>query len=483
MKTVPPRAFLLVLFVIFVLSANMYHVGRIPVSGERENWYDGHWIIDYVKSGSPADKAGLKVGDTIVSCNHYTLEEWFAKDHGQKAGDMLIFGILMNNIEVGYPVVTTSYLSTNPGIYWSSYLFFILVSSISLYILFKKPKEKAAKLYFIYIQGYCLASIGGMYLLQDPLQMLIAWSFLLSATFQPAVLFHFHLVFPRPARYFSQFSKLPFIFYGIAIAFFLFQVICMAYQQRFGLFNLPFLDHYLEVGLWWTFIASLSAIALAIYQFVTIKETLARGQLRIIVIGTVIGTAFSIFFAAFYDYVMGLWMIYPNLIQFATKASGLVVTICLLIAIFRYRIWEMEIVLKKVLLYLLATAIIIFSYLALLYLVDLFTVEETKTTRFIVLAVSVFIFLILRDRMQRLIERIFHRESYDSAAVVAEFEEGMAGAYRIEDLGYRILDRMGDIFHFKSVILCLNKEKTTYETGFAGGNVDKQLYLEFQITN
>ena len=482
-KTIPLWAFVLALFVIFVLSANMYLVSRIPVSGERENLYDGHWIIDYIKPGSPADKAGLKVGDTVVSCNHYSLEEWFAKDHGQKAGDRLIYGILRNNTEVGYPVVITSYLSPHPGIYWSSYLFFILVSSISLYILFKKPNEKAAKLYFIFIQGYCLASIGGMYLLQDPLSMLITWSFLFSVTFEPAVLIHFHLVFPRPARYFSRFGKLPFLFYGIAIAFFLFQLICMAYQQKFGSFNIPILNHYLEAGLWWTFSASLIAIALAIFQLVTIKETLARNQLRIIVIGTVIGTAFSIFFAVFYDYVMGLWLIYPNLIQFATKASGLVLTICLLIAIFRYRIWEMEIILKKVLLYLLATAIIILSYLALLYLVDLFTLEETKTTRFIVLALSVLIFLILRDRTQKLIERIFHRERYDSAAVAAEFEEGMAGVYRMDDVGFRILDIMDNIFHFKSVMLCLNKEKMTYETGFVGGAADKRSFPEFQITS
>ncbi len=462
----------------------MYHVSQIPISGERENLYDGHWIIDYIKSGSPADKAGLRIGDTIVSCNHYTLEEWFAKDHGQKVGDMLIFGILRNNIEVGYPVVITSYLSTNPGIYWSSYLFFILVSSVSLFILFKKPKEKAVKLYFIFIQCYCLSSIGGMYVSQDPLSMLIIWSFLFSATFQPAVLIHFHLVFPRPARYFSRFGKLPFLFYGIAIIFYLFQVICIAYQLKFGSFNIPFLDHFLEIGLLWTAGASLIAIALAIYQFVTIKETLARNQLRIIVIGTVIGSAFSIFFAVFYDYVMGLcWTIYPNLIQFATKASGLAITTCLLIAIFKYRIWEMEIVLKKVLLYLLATAIIILSYLALLYLVDLFTLEQTKTVRFISLAGSVLIFLILRDRMQRLTERIFHRENYDSAAVVAEFEEKMAGAFRIEDLGSRILDGIDDIFHFRFCTLGLRKDKMLYQPAFVHGNLEHNHVNDIELSH
>ena len=56
---------------------------------------------------------------------------------------------------------------------------------------------------------------------------------------------------------------------------------------------------------------------------------------------------------------------------------------CILIAIFRYRIWDIEVIYQESLLYLGATLIIILSYLLLLYLVDLLTISETNVTRFL----------------------------------------------------------------------------------------------------
>ena len=479
-KTVPPWAFVVVLIVIFIQTANMHYLARLPMSGERENLYDGHFIIDFIKPGGAVDKAGIRLGDTIVSCNHYSLEEWFSEDHGKKAGDTLIFGILRNNVEVGYPVIVDSFLSLQPGIYWTSYLIFVLLSIAGLYILFRKPEEPAVKIYFIYIQLFVVATNGGFYQFSEAVAFFIGLAFIFCTTMISATLVHFHLIFPQPARFFSRFKRLPFIIYGAGLIIFLFQSVYI-YRIFFSLgFELLPVD-FIFVGLCWGTFAYFLAISLAIFQLFTIKDTLARKQLRIIVIGTIAGSLFGIFYAFFYDYVNQLWAVYPNLSPYSMKAGGLILITCLLIAIFRYRIWEMEVVLKKVLLYLLATAVIILSYLALLYLVDLFTIEETKTIRFIALAVSVLIFLILRDMIQKFIERIFHRESYDSAAVVSEFEEEIAGAYRIEELGLRILDLMDDVFHFKSVVLCLKKEEKSYVAAFVLGEKDMLPGKEFQI--
>ena len=460
----------------------MYYLAHVATSGENENVYDGYWIIDYIKSNGPVDNAGIKLGDTIVSCNHYSLEEWFSSDQGQRAGDTLILGILRHQVEVGYPVIVQSLLSMNPGFYWPTYLLFVLVSLAGLYILYKKPKELAVKLYFIYIQQFALITVGRLFGYPEAIALFISMAFLFCAAIGPATLIHFHLVFPQPARFFSSYKRLPFYIYGAGLLIILFQGSCLIYDVYFGsVLELLPVD-FIHIGLWWTTIASFLAIGLAIFQLVTTRDTLARNQLRLIVIGTVFVSLFGAFYTFFYDYVTNLWMIYPNLPPLLMRAGGLILILCLLIAIFRYRIWEMEVVLRKVLLYLLATAIIILSYLALLYLVDLFTLEETKTTRFIVLALSVLIFLILRDQLQKLIERIFHRESYDSAAVVSEFEEKLAGVYRTEDLGLRILEGLNDIFHFNSLVISLRSEKLTYFPAFVLDTTDNYDKNEIEIT-
>ena len=92
-------------------------------------------------------------------------------------------------------------------------------------------------------------------------------------------------------------------------------------------------------------------------------------------------------------------------------------------------------------------------------------INETNFIRFLILAVSVIIFLILRDWFQRLIDHIFHRESYDSATVVSDFEEKLAGIYRTDELKIKIVQGIDEIFHFKAFILNLKNSNGRISAG------------------
>jgi signal transduction histidine kinase len=213
---------------------------------------------------------------------------------------------------------------------------------------------------------------------------------------------------------------------------------------------------------------------IAIYQYKTIRDTLSRNQVLIVIIGAFFGCLTPIALTLFYDRISLLNSRIPFLIPLSQGISGLIMICCFLIAIFRYRIWDIEVFFKKALLYLGATVIIILSYLFLLFLVDLFTISETQVTRFIILGFSVIIFLILRDWVQRLIERMFQRETYDSANVVAVFEEKLAGIYQFEELKAVIVNSLDSIFHFKSFILSLKKEDGKYQpVYFLGSDLQK----------
>ena len=70
----------------------------------------------------------------------------------------------------------------------------------------------------------------------------------------------------------------------------------------------------------------------------------------------------------------------------------------------------------------------------------IFLIQETKLIQFAVLFFSSFVFLILRHSVQEVIDRIFHRETYDSAKVVKEFETQLAGIYKFDVLAKGIMD-------------------------------------------
>jgi signal transduction histidine kinase len=156
--------------------------------------------------------------------------------------------------------------------------------------------------------------------------------------------------------------------------------------------------------------------------------------------------------------------------------------IFLLLAVFRYRIWDIEFFIRRALLYLGATLVITFSYLLLIWAVDRMITRETNLIRFLAVAVSVILFLILRDRIQRVIDRIFHRETYDSATVVSDFEGKLAGIYRFEELKEKIVQGLDEIFHFKSFVFNLKKNKLTYEPAFVFGINEQKMGSDFEVT-
>jgi len=94
----------------------------------------------------------------------------------------------------------------------------------------------------------------------------------------------------------------------------------------------------------------------------------------------------------------------------------------------------------------------------------------------------VIIFLVLRDWLQRLIDRLFHRETYDSATVVSDFEAKLAGIYRLVELKEKIFRGMDDIFHFSFFTFHLKKENLLYEPAFVYGLDDAKTPPEFEIT-
>jgi hypothetical protein len=87
----------------------------------------------------------------------------------------------------------------------------------------------------------------------------------------------------------------------------------------------------------------------------------------------------------------------------------------------------------------------------------------------------------MRDLLQRVIDRIFHRESYDSASVVSDFEEKLAGIYRLDELKSRIVQGLDEIFHFKSFVPNLKKENLNYEQSIILGSDHAIIDEDFAI--
>ncbi len=486
---IPVWAFALMFLIIgvnIIYLVNMYRVRYVDIDYKFEG---GKCIISEISAWGPTIRAGLKTGDIVLSIDSIPIsgpEQLYSTVVNSHAiGDTLTYKIVRNNEELTATRILSSYMQEAPVLYYIKFLLILFFSCLSVFILYKKPSDRSVRIFFIFFQLHAIFQIAYYLPLNDLIANFATITFLFSVYLTGPALIHFILIFPRPALIYIRFRRLPVILYSIGClpaSFFSTCYLLSIYIPDSGAGDL--LNSLNRMHASWVGVTCCIAIAIAVSQFRAIKNTVARNQLLMVITGAFFGFSVPSVFAVFYDYLLHLDFLYPFIFtDIAQEITIIIMMICFLIALFRYRIWNIELYLKKALLYLVATLVITLTYFLLIFLVNQLAESESDIIRFLALAVSVIIFLVLRDRLQQFIDRIFHRESYDTATVVASFEEKLAGIYHFDELKSGIVQSLDDIFHFKSLVFSLKKTELVYEPVYSLGLDQIQLEKEYKVTH
>lgn len=483
--TVPWWAFVLVAVAIGINILYLHYKWQLPTTGSRFTTNEkGQLVYSEIPLGSPAARAGIQVGDVFLTINGYTMQEWTNRQR-VKAGDTLQIRIDRNGSQL---TVYSVPVMRNRDFSWIMILMagvMCMAAIAGLFVLREKPGDLSVRLFFLIVICFSVCHHAIDLPFPEAAASFTFLTFCICASQVQPLLIHFHLIFPRPSPLVMKFPWLTSFFYllGIVPALFYFgsylpyvYLSAHQYEQIYTLAN--------RVILYWITLTYAIAFAIAIYQYFHVKDTLARNQVRIVVTGTLIALSVPIAYTFFPDILNAIEAAtFPFLLQLTSELGSLALVICLLIAIFRYRIWAIEIIIRKALLYLAATLVITGSYFVLIYLADRLTTQESAFVRGIVIAVSVAIFLILRDRIQQLIDRLFNRETYDSAKVVSDFEEHLSGIYDPEILNEKISLGIDRIFHFKSFLLGLRKTGNLFEPAYVIGMENQSPLADFLLND
>ncbi len=479
LKTVPHWAFGLTLLAMTINILYFIYKHQVSVDGQACHEINGKAIVAYVAPGGAAANAGMLPGDTLLTVDGDEVHEWSDIFHDVRAGDTSIYGVSRNGKLLDLPVVFTSPITFFYGITITIFIILLLISTASLYLIYKKPHDPALRIFFIYIQAFAICQNATYLNIGNSIAIGATIIFFLASCLLGPLLVHFHLLFPRQARIYDRFKWIPILFYLAGMIVFL--VILISYLQfmRGQLYLSAFGVYKMLMFSWITF-SYIIAVAVVIYQMITIRDTLSRNQLRLVLIGSFFGIYTAVALLFFPRFVGHLSAGHPYFISIAQGSGGLIMIALILVALFRYRIWNIEIIIRKALQYLAASLIIILVYLLLIFLVNQLISNESDLTKFIALAISVILFLVLRDWLQKWIDRLFHRETYDSATVVSGFEEKLSGIYRPDELKSQIAEQINGIFHFKAFMLGLRNEGLSYEPAYVLGT-EIPPEREFQI--
>jgi len=231
---------------------------------------------------------------------------------------------------------------------------------------------------------------------------------MILATFSvllPPALIRFALVFPQPIPALRRRPWLALLPYAVGL------VVLGAVFAALYVF-----------GWLWTAAAVLIALAILVYSGLIQRDAVSRAQMRWGLGGAILGL--SLFFVTYIPAFLDVPSWVSNVLDGLAGVGFGVMGVTLGIAILRYRLFDIDVIIRKTTTYAILTALLALVYFgSVVVLQRLLTPITGNSTPVIVLSTLLIaaLFLPLRRRVQGVIDRRFFRKKYDAEKVLQQF--------------------------------------------------------------
>jgi hypothetical protein len=211
-----------------------------------------------------------------------------------------------------------------------------------------------------------------------------------------------------------------------------------------------------------------------IYRYRHVSNPTQQQQTKWIVVGlAIIAVGFSLngilLFAA-YENVGAPRVLYHFLRAPLVHFSIMLLPVCIAFSILRYRLFDIDIIIRKTVTYSLVVALLALIYFgSVILLQQLFaniTGQRSEVITVLSTLVIAALFVPLRNKIQELIDKRFYRKKYDAQQVLQKFAETVRDETDLEKLTARLIEVVDETMQPKSVSVWLkrttdNRQRTT----------------------
>jgi two-component system NtrC family sensor kinase len=419
--------------------------------------HNGSLLADRVDPNGPGAKAGIKTDDQLVSVNGEDVKntpqlerQLYRTGVWSKASYSLVRDSVTLDSSV---ILVPADRSLNN---WLR-LIALIYLGIGVYVLLRRWTAPGSTHFYIFcLVSFIAYSFKYTGKLND-FDWTIYWSNIVAWMLQPALFLHFVLTFPEKRQFVRQrpwLLALPYLPGALLLGR---HIIALRLAQASGHLRWDMDRQEMAYG------ALLFIIAAAVlwHSYSLARTTILRQQLKWVTRGTVLAIVpYTLFYVV--PYLMGAL---PGTDMKLSVLSLGLLPLTFGYAIFRYRLMDVDLISKRVVVYTLAVTAVVGMYFAMVAgIATLVQMRQPNTGRIgliMAVVVTALLFDPVRKWIQNRIDQFFYRTVYDYRRTLIEFGRELGSETDLNALLSSVLDRLSRTLSVDRIAIFLRADEET----------------------
>jgi len=431
----------------------------------------GAVVASDIAGGTAADRAGLRRGDILDAIDGHevtAVDDVVRALHAATSGERLRYTVVRLQTREQLDIAVAPVPSSPLGLYCALAAVGIFSLLVGASVRVRRPDHQAT-LHFFWLTvaffGMMAFSFTGRL---NALDWTFYWGDLVAQLMLPALFLHFALVFPdRPdawVRSDTGRTLLPAI-YLPALLLGALSVISVLNGAAHGEVLTRVTSIVQRGQLVYLALSLVTGLAIMVRALRRVRSVTARRQLRWIVWGTALG---SIPFA--FGYALPFAFGYTPLkgFEFSALLLGLI-PLAFASAIVRYRLMDVEVIIKRALVYATALAAIAAIYAVLLRTAGVVFLRDADQRNPVIALLATLVVVLLsrpvKNAIQAGLDRVYYRDRYDYRRALVGFARDLNSDLDLQRLSERLLHRVTETLLVDRMALMLTPTSMTAPAG------------------
>jgi two-component system, NtrC family, sensor kinase len=459
---------------LLLLSMGLSNIVQRATSDDVEDgvlWVDrsAGVVAAEVARGSPAARVGVRAADVLLAVDGLPVtarDEVLAMQQHAAAGDRHSYTLLRQGTRIAAEISLAPLPSGTGALYYVLAAVGIFTLLVGAAVRTRRPSDQAT-LHFFWLAvaffGTFTFSFTGRF---DRVDWFFYWADVVALALVPPLFLHFTLVFPERPHSHGYTAKLarwlPTIYLPAAVlaATRVLALLRAGVDPAYFVRVIELLDTFELVHLTLFLAAGLAVLIRALRR---VRSVTSTRQLRWIVWGTAIGV---LPFALGYTVPFALGVT-PSLPMELSAIPLAFIPLAFASAIVRYRLMDVEVILKRLLVYTAVLAAIAAIYVVILRSSGVVFIESEDQHRWLIAFLATVIVVLLakpvKDAVQSTIDRAFYRDRYDYRRALVAFARDLNGDLDLSRLSDRLVSRVKETFVVDRMALMLACESGEFE--------------------